>query len=203
MPSDVRADELGAALLEAALVLPVLLILVFGLADISLYFWNQNLAIKAVQVGVRRAVVSDSVAVGPGLDPAESTHYWDGLKPGARCSTEAAGGASCPSFTVTCDLEQGCRCSGDACAFRLDAGRLAQIAQSMQAIMPDLRPADIEISYATNGAGYVARPVPVPVDVTVSLLGMHYKPLFLGDFLGKALPLHGTARLPSESLSTR
>ena len=42
-----------------------------------------------------------------------------------------------------------------------------------------------------------------PVDVTVAILGMTYKPLFLGDRLGGLLPLRASVRLPSESLLTR
>lgn len=203
MANDLLSGEDGAALLEAMLVLPVLLLLVFGLSDVSLYFWNKGLALKAVQLGARRAVVSDAVAVGPGLDRAESATYWYGLPPGARCFPEPGRPSICPSFSVRCDLRAGCQCSGDACRFRLAPGRLRPIVAAMQAVLPDLKPENVRVSYATNGFGYVAQPVPVPVDVRIDLVGLSYTPLFLGDLWGKSLPITASAILPSESLITR
>ena len=203
MASSAHAGEGGAALVEAALVLPILLLLGFGVAEVSLYFWSWGLAAKAVQLGVRRAVLSSSVAVGPGLDPADSERYWDGLPPGASCSPAPGGVSPCPDFSVRCGLADGCHCSGNACRFRLAAGRFAPIVEAMRAVMPDLQPANVEISYTTNGLGYVTRPGPASVDVRVRLVGLRYTPLFFGDLLGASLPLRASAWLPSESLGTR
>ena len=203
MRTDAARNEDGAALVEAALILPILLLLVFGLMEISLYFWNANLAAKAVQLGVRRAIVSDAVAVGPGLDAAEGEHYWDGLPPGQRCFPAGPGPSPCPEFSVACDVSAGCRCEGGNCRFTYATARLAPILAAMRAVLPDLRPDNIRIAYATNGLGYVGRPLPVPVDVTVSLVGLRYETILLGDLLGPFLPLHASARLPSEALSGR
>ena len=192
--------EAGAALVEAALVLPILLLLVFGLAEISLYYWTQTRAGKAVQLGVRRAIVSDPVAVGPGLDRTESEAWWEGLPPGLRCFPPRGGTGPCPSFAVTCAVGSGCRCAGANCRFTFGEARLAPILRAMRAVLPDLRPENVQVAYATNGLGYVGRPLPVPVDVTVSLVGMSYRSLFLGDLLGTTLPLRAEARLPGEDL---
>ena len=195
-------DDGGAALIEAALVLPILLLLVLGLTEVSLYAWNAGLAAKAVQLGVRRAVVSDAVASGPGLDPAESATYWDGLPPGRSCFPEGAARGPCPDFAVACD-GGGCRCQGSACRFTPAPARLAPILRAMQAVMPELRARNVRVTYATNGLGYVGRPVPVPVDVTVSLVDLSYRTLFLGDLLGPVLPLRASAQLPGETLMAR
>lgn len=203
MASDLASDQDGAALLEAALVLPVLLLLVFGLSDVSLYFWTRGLALKAVELGARRAVVSDAVAVGPGLDPADSASYWYGLPPGTRCFPAPGQASVCPTFDVRCDGQAGCRCTGDACRFRFAPGRLRPIVAAMQAVMPDLKPENVRVSYATNGFGYVAQPVPVPVDVRVDIIGLSYTPLFLGELWGKSLPVTASAILPGEGLLTR
>lgn len=203
MRSDILRREDGAALVEAALILPILLLVMFGLMEISLYFWNANLAAKAVQLGVRRAIVSDSVAVGAGLDPAESEGYWDGLPPGLRCFPALGETGPCPSFAVECDAAKRCDCTGGGCRFTFAAERLAPIVSAMQAVMPSLRAENVRIGYATNGLGYVGRPVPVPVDVTVSLVGVNYRPILLGDLMGPLLPLHAFARLPGEDLHTR
>ena len=203
MRSDWLRREDGAALVEAALILPILLLLVFGLMEVSLYFWNANLAGKAVQLGVRRAIVSDPVAVGPGLDPSQSEGYWNDLPPGLRCFPTARDATPCPTFSVQCDLNLGCHCEGGNCSFTLAVPRLAPIVQAMQAVLPSLRPENVRIGYATNGLGYVGRPMPVPVDVTVSLVGLGYRPILLGDLMGSLLPLRASAQLPSEGLTSR
>ncbi|GJE60032.1 hypothetical protein MPOCJGCO_2141 [Methylobacterium trifolii] len=184
------------------MVLPILLLIVFALTELSLYFWTQSRAEKAVQLGLRRAVVSDPVAVGPGLDPAGSEAWWDGLPLGLRCYPAGAGPGPCPAFAVACDLEAGCRCDG-GCRFGLDRARLDGIVQTMRAVLPDLRPENVRVGYRTNGFGYVGRPLPVPVDVTVSLVGMRYSTLFLGDLFGASLPLQAQAQRPSEDLLSR
>lgn len=189
----------GAALIEAALILPLLLLLVFALADLSLYFWQQSLTGKAVQLGVRTAVVSDSVAVGPGLTPEESESYWYGLPPGARCGLE---GGPCPAFRVVCTLRDGCTCTDGRCRFSFSLARLAPILAAMRAVLPQLAPENIEVAYATNGLGTVGLPPPVPVDVTVRIVGLSFTPIFSGLF-GTGFPLAASSTLPSEDLVTR
>ncbi|MDX7951722.1 TadE/TadG family type IV pilus assembly protein [Lichenihabitans sp. Uapishka_5] len=204
MANDLATDEDGAALVEAALVLPIVLLLVFGLTEVSFYVWTRSLAVKAVQLGARQAVVSSPVAIGPGLDPVDSMGFWNGLTPGLRCFPAADGGGSpCPGFQVRCGMSAGCACKGEACGFTFSAARLQPILRAVKAVLPDATAENIEVSYATNGLGYAARPGPVPVDVEVRLVGFSYHPLFLGDIFGQALPITASAILPGESLSTR
>lgn len=202
MRTRLRACEDGAALLEAALVLPILLLLVLGLTDICLYFWNAALVGKAAQLGARRAIVSDPVAIGPGLDAADAVTFWGTLPPGSRCYGSSGEQRGCPDFTVVCDAAA-CRCTGSACGFRLAATRLAPIVGAMRGVLPDVTVGNVEIAYATNGLGYVARPGPVPVDVRVTLKGLAYRPFFLQAVLGDVVPLAASVRLPSESLTSR
>lgn len=203
MRSSFARDERGAALVEAALVLPIMLLLLFGVVDLSLYAWQSVSAGKAVQLAARRAVVSSPVAVGPGLTPAESEGYWNGLEPGAGC--RAAGGGlgagSCPVFAVTCRAGQGCACRG-ACRFTIAPLAFEPILAAARAALPRLAPENLEVTYATNGLGFVGRPVPVPVDVTVRLVGLGYDALFLPDLLGRALPIRAVSTLPGEDLRT-
>ena len=196
-------DEGGAALVEAALVLPLLLLIVFGLMEVSFYGWNLSLAAKAVQLGARRAIVSDAVAAGPGLTRAESAAYWEGLPPGLRCLPAGREPGPCPTFAVTCDLAAGCTCRGGACGFILARDRFAPILAAMRAVLPGIRPENVQVTYATNDLGYVGRPPPVPVDVTIRLVGLDYETLFLGDLFGRRLPVRASATLPGEDLTSR
>lgn len=203
-----RREEDGAALIEAALILPMLLIIVFGLADLSLYFWQRGLATKAVDLGVRAAIVSDAVAQGPGLTPSYSASYWFGMPPGARCfpngeaAAEPGNAGGCPSFSVTCDFARGCDCPDVSCGFRFSRANLAPILAAMRAVLPRLEPANLRITYTTNGLGYVGRPPPVPVDVTVQIVALAFDPIFAGLLFAGSLPLGASATLPGEDLVT-
>lgn len=193
--------EDGAALIEAALILPVLLMLVFALADLSLYFWQASLARKAADLGVRAATVSDAVAEGPGLTYSESGSYWFGLPPGLSCRPVPGGGSPCPAFSVRCSGRAACLCEDGRCGFRYSAAKLAPILAAMRAVLPGLSAENVEVGYATNGLGYVGRPPPVPVDVTVRIVGYRYDALFLGLLFRDAVPLAAAATLPGEDLA--
>ena len=52
----------GAAGAEFALVLPLLILFLFGMIDVGRYMWTINQLEKATQVGARWAVVTDMVA---------------------------------------------------------------------------------------------------------------------------------------------
>jgi len=54
----------GGSAAEFALVLPLLLIFLFGIIDVGRLMWTWNRAEKATQMGVRYAVVTDPVPEG-------------------------------------------------------------------------------------------------------------------------------------------
>lgn len=59
-----RNHQEGAALVEFALVLPLLLVLVMGIIDFGLYFYNDLLLTQAARDAVRYASVGDSGRAG-------------------------------------------------------------------------------------------------------------------------------------------
>lgn len=200
MPSDFLRRTDGAAMVEGALVLPILLLLVFGAIDLSLYFFQANLASKAAQLGVRKASVSASVAAGPGLTVTDSATYWDGLPAGARCFPDPGGRGPCRAFSVSCSQAAGCLCPGGGCGYRFVGANLQPIYEAMRAVLPQLRPEQVEVDYRTNGLGYVGRPVPVPVDVTVRIVGLTYQFWLAGPLVAWSPPLRASASLPGEDL---
>ena len=58
-------SERGAVGAEFALVLPLLLLFLFGIIDAGRFMWEYNQAEKATQMGVRYAVVTDPALSGP------------------------------------------------------------------------------------------------------------------------------------------
>lgn len=203
MSSERLGAESGAALIEATLVLPLVILLLFGFVDLALYGWQRNAAAKAVQLGLRRAVVSSPVARGPGLAAETPEAYWGARPPGFRCdrgSDVAAEG--CPRFEVRCNVLSACTCAGDRCDFGFATENLAPVLAAMQAAAPGLRAENVEIGYGTSGLGYVGRPGAVPVDVTVRLLGFSYRPLFVGLLFRGPIELATSATAPGEDLWT-
>ncbi len=57
-------DRSAASAAEFALVLPLLLLFLFGIIDAGRFMWEYNKAEKATQVGVREAVVTDVIPGG-------------------------------------------------------------------------------------------------------------------------------------------
>ncbi len=200
MPAKIRSNQDGAALIEAALILPVLLVVVFGMADLALFLWQLNSAGKAVQLGARKAVVSEPVARGAGLTQGESAGYWNGMTLGESCAPRPDGSSACPVFRVTCSIKLRCVCETGRCDFALAEERFAPIESAMRAVLPQLRADQIELTYATNHLGYVGRPIPVAVDVTVRITEMRYELLFLGGLIGRFLPIRAAVTLPGENM---
>src|SRR4051812_11072512 len=91
-------DTSGAALIEAAFVLPVLLVLVFGAIDFGMYMWQWNAVDKAAHLGARKAIVLDPAATGAGFT--DMSTYWVNSPPwGLPCVSQAT---YCPTVTYTC-----------------------------------------------------------------------------------------------------
>lgn len=107
-----RADDAGTALVEFALLLPVLLMLITGLFDVSRAVWQENTLAYAAREGTRYAIVHGSA----GSPPAGPTNT-AGI---ASAVTGAAVGV--PNITVTINypdagcFDRGCRVSVDATA---------------------------------------------------------------------------------------
>jgi Flp pilus assembly protein TadG len=59
---DLARDQSAATAAEFALVLPLLLIFLFGVIDAGRWMWAYNQAEKATQMGARMAIVTDYVS---------------------------------------------------------------------------------------------------------------------------------------------
>jgi hypothetical protein len=201
-----RAEH-GSVLVEAAIVMPVFLMLVLGAIDILYASYQWSAAVKAVQIGLRIAAVSDPVAVGLGVLSA------------AAVDPNAPPGSPPPTFVVTCDgAAESCSCQGycrgiggyDADAMNtIVYGRNSSgcgdstgiYFTGMCDLFGALKPANVLIVYQAGGLGYVGRPGSVPI-ITISLQKVPFQFIFLHAAFG-SIPIPGlTASTPAEDMSS-
>lgn len=154
--SFLRARQ-GASAAEFAMVLPLALLLLFGLFDVGNYAWTLNQAEKAAQMGARYAV--STALVPSGLNNFETIGLscpGGVLKPGDRICREALGAVRCTggSGTATCTCARTpCPDLGTANAQAFD-----RIVARMHAIMPMLRAEHVTVTYSGSGIGYAGDP---------------------------------------------
>jgi Flp pilus assembly protein TadG len=177
----------GAAGAEFALVLPVLILFLFGMIDVGRYMWSVNQLEKATQIGARWAVVTDMVSTG-----LANTNYGTTLGQGAAIPPSSFGAAQCQksSGSVTCT------CQSDPCPTLtpFNGAAFDAMAQRMEQIAPDIADSNITIVYKNSGLGYAGNPngPDVAPIVTVTAQDVSFSPLVL---------FGGSFDLPSESAS--
>ena len=94
------SDRRGASGAEFAMVVPILIILLFGVIDGGRFLWEYNRAEKATQMGVRFAAVGDPV-IGSGFyDYSFSIN--DGIPHGSSVPTSEFDNATCSEGSCTC-----------------------------------------------------------------------------------------------------
>jgi hypothetical protein len=188
-------DEAGAVFAEFAILLPILVIVIFGSIDFLYAFYQWNAAAKAVEVGARIAAVSDPVAFG-----------LNNLSNEAVLSGETPGGPI-PSFTVTCTAGN-CTCTGTCRGLAKNSYSTEAMDQivygrggaacghttsyyttGMCDVLPSVTPANVVIVYKETGLGYAGEPGgPVPT-ITVSLRNVQFHFFFLSSLLGLHIPM--------------
>jgi Flp pilus assembly protein TadG len=178
-----RACQRGATAAEFALVLPVVLLFLFGIIDVGRYMWTLNTAEKATQMGVRAAVVSTFVPGG-----LADINYGTTLGQGAVIPTSTFGATSCtkPANTVTCT----CITAPCPTLTPVNGGTFDAIVARMHGVAPAIAPDDVTIVYSNSGLGYAGDPNGPDVAplVTVSATGIAFTPL-LFQFFGASFSL--------------
>lgn len=147
----------GASAAEFAMVLPLALLLLFGVFDVGHYAWTLNRAEKAAQMGARYAV--STALVPTGLNSFETIGLscpGGVLKPGDRICREALGAVRCTggggAATCTC-ARSPCPDLGTA-----NAAAFGRIVARMQVVMPMLRAENVTVTYSGSGIGYAGDP---------------------------------------------
>lgn len=112
MSHRIARDDAGTALVEFSLLLPVLLLLILGLFDVSRAVWQENTLAYAAREGTRYAIVHGSASSTPST-PSNTS---------AIVSTVKKAAVGVPDISVTVNYpdadcyDRGCRVSVDATA---------------------------------------------------------------------------------------
>ena len=177
-------DTRGASMVEFSIIAFLFFILLGGLVDFAIGFYQWNTASKGLQQGARLASVSDPVD--------SSLKNWDGLD----VSGTVPGGAF-PAFTRVCSgLARSCTGGGvyDADAMEtIVYGREGQSSTcglvgadrtpAMCDVFRRIGPNNVIITYQQTGLGFAGRPGgPVPT-ITVELTGLTFNFAFLNGLL--------------------
>lgn len=161
-------ERTGAAGAEFALVLPVLLLMLFGIIDGGRWLWTYNRAAKATQMGVRFAVVANPVDTG-----IEDTYLGvGGLTQGDLIPASAFGKITCTN--------SGCTCTTTPCpTIGTTAANFTNIVNRMRLFMPEITAANVSVEYSSSGLGYAGNPNGADIEplVTVKLSGVQFRPI--------------------------
>lgn len=162
-------DTRGASATEFALVLPLLMLLLFGMIDAGRFMWEYNSAEKATQMGVRYAVATGLVPSGlNGYSFAVS----DGIPQGTIVPSANFDKAICNAST--------CTCTGSMCgSIGYDGAAFTSIVDRMQAMYAPITPANVQVEYRNVGIGFSGNPTGPDVSalVTVRLAGLQFQPV--------------------------
>lgn len=175
----------AAASAEFALVVPLLLLLLFGVIDAGRWLWAINQSEKATQVGARYAVVTAPMP--GGLVDADYLGS-GGLTQGDIIPKSAFGKVTCGS-TSCCATGMACTTPYPALG-TFNTARFDSMLARMRQIQPAITAANVRISYSGSGLGYAGDPNGMDVSplVTVQLTGMQFQPLFLATLVNFPLP---------------
>ncbi|AZO63396.1 MAG: pilus assembly protein [Mesorhizobium sp.] len=184
-----RSEE-GAAMVEMAIAITLLLTLTLGFVDFGYAFYQWNAATKAVQVGARLASISDPAvnamtlaaadpATNPGAPITAGTYSF-------QCKYSGSTG-SCNGNTAIFNSAAFSRIfRGDTAETNDNTCPVVQPGQrpGMCQFFPRLNRDNIVVTYAATGLGYQTRQGgPVPT-ITVSLQNINFQFFFLGGLLG-------------------
>lgn len=163
-------DRKAASAAEFAMVLPILILFLFGIIDAGRFMWTLNTIEKASQMGVRYAVVSDPVA------NVVNTDFVNGYSiPGGDPVPVATFGSATCTNTV-------CTVTGAASSVNgRNATAFTDIVNWMQNFYPAIQATNVTVTYRNVGLGYSGDPTGPDVSplTTVAISGLRFRSLML------------------------
>ena len=164
------------------MVLPLLLVFLFGTIDVGRAMWAWNRAEKATQLGVRFAVATDLLAAGlASYSFATDPEADDRIPQGDPIPESSFGGATCTSDGCTCNDGATCPDLGTP-----GDGDFAALVDRMQIVYPEIEADNVVVEYRYSGLGFSGDPNGADVAplVTVRLQDLAFKPLTFMIFNG-------------------
>ncbi|GAA4641440.1 hypothetical protein GCM10023115_00110 [Pontixanthobacter gangjinensis] len=189
-------DTRATTAAEFAMILPLALLMMFGVIDVGVYAWTLNEYEKATQMGARYAVVTNV------LSPALSTQTYIGftcdngqvLAASDRICGEALGAVICTGAVCTCDSSAGTCPSGSLSP--ADSADYDALVARMRQFQPRIPDGSVSVEYRGSGIGFAGdpnKPEIAPI-VTVRVNNVNYSSIVLS-------PLGGQVPLPDFSYS--
>jgi TadE-like protein len=167
---NIVGNSQAASAAEFALVLPLFLLLVFGIIDAGRFMWEYNRAEKATQMGARFAVATDLIPSGL------STYSFSnsgGIPQGQPVPTTSFNYAVCTNSSCG-------TCVGSACGvIGYDGTAFTNVVRRMALMYPPIGPTNVQVEYRNVGLGYAGDPNGPDVAplVTVRLQGLTFQPI--------------------------
>ena len=198
-------DGRGGGAVEFALVIPLLLILLFGIIDAGRFLWEFNRAEKATQMGARYAIVTDVIPAGiVNADFVGSNHCSDingnsiTCTPGDTITDVNAIG------TLTC-TSASCTCTGSCPTATIQTEPFNRLVQRMQQMKPNITAANVRVLFRGSGIGFAGDPNGMQVVplVTVELTGLQFRPILLFNSVDINMPSFATTLSAESSLGTQ
>jgi hypothetical protein len=200
----------GASAAEFALVLPLFVVLLFGIIDGARFVWETNKAEKATQVGARVAVVTNVLSSGlRDEDYAGQTAGGITIGAGDKIPAEALGSVKCTS--------SGCTCESGPCPSNLgtlDSATFNDVlVERMRQIHPAIQPDNVEVRYSgsgfgfagtasTGGGGGATEQMEISPLVTVTLVGLEFRPITSLLFASIAMPAFATTLIAEDGVGS-
>ena len=172
----------GASAAEFAMVLPLLLLLIFGIIDGGRFVWEMNRAQKATQYGARFAAVTDMVPARLASYSFATDSEVPAVPPGSAVPRTSFTSVSCTAAGCAvgdpaddCKIEE--TPTGPSPGF--DPEALARIARRMRVIYPVIQDSNVRVTYCNVGLGFAGDPhgPDVAPQIIISLTGLDFVPL--------------------------
>jgi len=187
-------DRSGASAAEFAMVLPLLILFLFGIIDGGRFLWETNKAEKASQAGARVAVVTDVISTDLGTLDFVGV---GGLTQGDLIPASALDTITCTRTSCDCTGTGTCPIS-DTTA---DPDAFDRIVERMSYMKPGIDASNVTVSYSGSGLGYAGDPNGMEIAplVTVRLTGIQFRPLVLFGAAAFNLPAFTTTLTAEDS----
>jgi Flp pilus assembly protein TadG len=201
-------DRAGASAAEFALVLPLLILLLFGIIDAGRLLYEVNRAEKATQMGARYAIVTNVIPTQVIDEDYTGTANCDDDGDGTyeNCVTGSDVRNPAALGLLTC-TSSSCICTTSPCPSNaaIPAASFTNLVNRMKAMRPDIAAANVQVQFRGSGVGFAGDPTGMDVVplVTVRLVDMQFRPIVLFGAITFSLPAFATTLSAEDSVGTQ